>query len=178
MLLHCAKRLAAKLPHDRFRNPVTASSQDERTPLGDWHGHLLLMDQRRCVLFFSGLRAAQFADLGRWHQELFLATLAALIPPSFWTHPGFIMVSTRRMKEWNDEDDRTETGNSLAIRVPKLVAEKAGLRARDSVEIQARNGTLVVRPHLRRVYGLEDLLKRITPRNVHEEVDFSEPVGR
>jgi hypothetical protein len=30
----------------------------------------------------------------------------------------------------------------------------------------------------RRVYRLEDLLKCITPRNVYEEVDFSEPVGR
>jgi antitoxin MazE len=37
---------------------------------------------------------------------------------------------------------------------------------------------LVVRPHLRRVYRLEDLLKRITPRNVHDEVDFGGLVGR
>jgi len=50
------------------------------------------------------------ADLERWHQELFLATLAALIRPSFLTHPGFVMVSTRRTEEWNDENDRTEMG--------------------------------------------------------------------
>jgi antitoxin MazE len=69
-------------------------------------------------------------------------------------------------------------GNSLAIRVPKHVAEEAGLREKDSVEIEVHEGTLVVRPHLRRVYRLEDLLKRITPRNVHDEVDFGEAVGR
>jgi len=69
-------------------------------------------------------------------------------------------------------------GNSLAIRVPKRVAEEAGLREKDSVEIEVHEGTLVVRPHLRRVYRLEDLLKRITPRNVHDGVDFGEPVGR
>ena len=69
-------------------------------------------------------------------------------------------------------------GNSLAIRVPKRVAEEAGLREKDLVEIEVRKGTLVVRPHLRRVYRLEDLLKRITPRNVHEGVDFGGPVGR
>jgi antitoxin MazE len=69
-------------------------------------------------------------------------------------------------------------GNSQAIRVPKRVAEKAGLREKDSGEIQVRKGTLVVPPHLRRVYRREDLLKRITPRHVHEEVDFGEPVGR
>jgi antitoxin MazE len=69
-------------------------------------------------------------------------------------------------------------GNSLAIRVPKRVAEEAGLHEKDQVEIEVRKGTLVVRPHLRRVYRLEDLLKRITPRNVHEAVDFGKPVGR
>jgi len=69
-------------------------------------------------------------------------------------------------------------GNSLAIRVPKRVAEEAGLREKDSVDIEVHEGTLVVRPHLRRVYQLEDLLKRITPSNVHDEVDLGGPVGR
>lgn len=92
MLLHCTKRLAAKLQHDHFRNEASADSQDERTPLGDWHGHLLLLDRRQCVmfchdltryvLFLPGLRAPQFADLSRWHQELFLATLAVQGLPS------------------------------------------------------------------------------------------------
>jgi antitoxin MazE len=69
-------------------------------------------------------------------------------------------------------------GNSLAIRVPKRVAEEVGLREKDSVDIEVREGTLVVRPHLRRVYRLEDLVKRITPRNVHQAFDFGGPVGR
>jgi len=34
------------------------------------------------VLFLPGLRAPQFADLGRWHRELFLATLAVQGMPS------------------------------------------------------------------------------------------------
>lgn len=86
MLLHCTKRLAAKLPYAHSSNPSSAGSQDERTPLGEWHGHLLLLDRRQCVmfchdltryvLFLPGLRATQFAELGRWHRELFLATLA------------------------------------------------------------------------------------------------------
>jgi antitoxin MazE len=69
-------------------------------------------------------------------------------------------------------------GNSLAIRVPKRVAEEAGLREKDCVDIEVRKGTLVVRPHLRRVYRLEDLVKRMTPRNAHHELDFGGPVGR
>jgi hypothetical protein len=35
------------------------------------------------------------------------------------------------MEEWNDENDRTEMGNSLAILMPKRVAEKAGLREKE-----------------------------------------------
>ncbi|HSE58888.1 MAG TPA: hypothetical protein VLA99_09320 [Nitrospiraceae bacterium] len=49
---------------------------------------------------------------------------------------------------------------------------------KDDLEIEVRKEALVLRPHLRRVYRLEDLVKRITLRNVHEEVDFGGPVGR
>lgn len=48
------------------------------------------------------------------------------------------MVSTRRIEEWNDENDRTEMGNSLATRVPKRVANGAGLPKKDAVEIKVR----------------------------------------
>ena len=70
------------------------------------------------------------------------------------------MVCMRRMEEWNDENGRAEMGNSLAIRVPKRVANGAGLPEQDAVESEVRKGTLVVQPHLRRVYRLADLLKR------------------
>jgi antitoxin MazE len=62
--------------------------------------------------------------------------------------------------------------------VPKRVAEEAGLREKDAVEIEVHEGVLVVRPHLRRVYRLEDLLRRITPSNIHGEIDFGGAVGR
>lgn len=69
-------------------------------------------------------------------------------------------------------------GNSLAIRVPKRIAEEAGLREKDRVEIEAHEGALVVRPYLRRVYRLDDLLKRMTRKNVHHEIESGGPVGR
>jgi len=69
-------------------------------------------------------------------------------------------------------------GNSLAIRVPKSIAQQAGLKVKDDLDIEVRKGALVLRPHLRRVYRLEDLVKRMTPRTVHKEVDFGGPVGR
>jgi antitoxin MazE len=69
-------------------------------------------------------------------------------------------------------------GNSLAIRVPKSIAQQAGLKVKDDLDIEVRKGTLVLKPRLRRVYRLEDLVKRMTPRNVHTEIDFGRPVGR
>jgi antitoxin MazE len=69
-------------------------------------------------------------------------------------------------------------GNSLAIRVPKSVAVQVGLKAQDNLEIEVQDGNVVLKPHLRRVYRLEDLIKRITPKNLHSEIDTGSPVGR
>ena len=69
-------------------------------------------------------------------------------------------------------------GNSLAIRVPKSVALQVGLKAKDDLEIEVQEGNVVLKPHLRRVYQLEDLVKRITPKNVHDEIDAGGPTGR
>ena len=49
---------------------------------------------------------------------------------------------------------------------------------RDDLEIKVRKESPARQPSLRRVYRLEDLVKRITPRNVHDEIDFGGTVGR
>ena len=69
-------------------------------------------------------------------------------------------------------------GNSLAIRVPKSVALQVGLKEDDDLEIEVQDGNVVLKPHVRRVYRLEDLVKQITPKNVHGEIDTGIPVGR
>ncbi len=69
-------------------------------------------------------------------------------------------------------------GNSLAIRVPKSVAVQVGLKAQDDLEIAVQDGNVVLKPHLRRVYRLEDLVKRITSKNLHSEIDTGSPIGR
>ena len=81
MILHCSKKLAAKLPG------VAAAPLAETSPLGSWHGHLFTLDRRQCVmfchdatryvLFMPGLRKVQFAELGsKWFRLLYTATLA------------------------------------------------------------------------------------------------------
>jgi len=71
--------LIAKLKH------VSAKPLAETGPLGSWHANLYTIDRRLCVifchdmsryvLFMAGLRKEHFAELGRWHRELFLAAV-------------------------------------------------------------------------------------------------------
>ena len=61
-------------------------------------------------------------------------------------------------------------GNSLAIRVPKSVAVQVGLKAQDDLEIEVQDGNVVLKPQLRRVYRLDDLIKEITSENMHSEI--------
>jgi hypothetical protein len=81
MIIHCTQKLAAKLPD------VSATPLAETSLIGSWHAHLYTYSRRQCVLFchdktryclfVAGLVKADFAELGRLHRELFLATLIA-----------------------------------------------------------------------------------------------------
>ena len=68
-------------------------------------------------------------------------------------------------------------GNSLAVRIPKPIAEDVGLRPDADIEMSIQGGALVLAP-TRREYNLEELVKGITPQNRHAEVDLGPPVGR
>ncbi len=41
-----------------------------------------------------------------------------------------------------------------------------------------RKEALVLSPHVRRVYRLEDLTQRIATRNIHKELAFGRPMGQ
>ncbi len=68
-------------------------------------------------------------------------------------------------------------GNSLAVRIPRPFAEESNLREDSAVDISLRNGNLVVVPLVEPAPSLEDLVKRITPRNRHRETETGGPVG-
>jgi antitoxin MazE len=69
-------------------------------------------------------------------------------------------------------------GNSLGLRIPRSFAAEAGVAAGSDVDLSIRNGDLVVRPARRRKYRLSDLVRKITPKNLHGEVCAGAPVGR
>jgi antitoxin MazE len=68
-------------------------------------------------------------------------------------------------------------GNSLALRIPRAVAQQIKVSEGESVELKVDADALVIRPARRR-YRLADLLRRVTPENVHPETHWSRAVGR
>ncbi len=69
-------------------------------------------------------------------------------------------------------------GNSLAIRIPKAVAEQAHLREGDAVDLSSQGPGQVQIRLLPEVPSLEELVARITPENRHGEVKTGRSVGR
>jgi antitoxin MazE len=62
-------------------------------------------------------------------------------------------------------------GNSLGVRIPKTVIEKVNLSENSEVEIESKNGTIVIFP-AKKEYSLDSLLEQITKNNLHSEEDF------
>lgn len=70
-------------------------------------------------------------------------------------------------------------GNSLAVRVPKGIAQKAGVSVDDTLDVDVDgDGAIVLTPRRRQKYRLNDLIKRMTKENMHDDIDFGRPVGR
>jgi Growth regulator len=67
-------------------------------------------------------------------------------------------------------------GNSLAVRIPKALAEAIKAREGKRAEIKVEGGTLVVRPIIRpsrkRRYTLDELLNGMTRENVPDDIDW------
>jgi antitoxin MazE len=68
-------------------------------------------------------------------------------------------------------------GNSLAVRIPKAVAEQARMQEGDSIVIEALKGRIELRP-AETIPTLEELVARITPENRHEETDWGPDRGK
>jgi antitoxin MazE len=78
------------------------------------------------------------------------------------------MTMETRVQKW---------GNSLAVRIPKSLAEEVGLRDSSPVRISLRDKHLVVVPLARPTFSLADLLSQVTEANLHGEVDSGTAVG-
>ena len=75
---------------------------------------------------------------------------------------------TTSIKKW---------GNSLALRIPKHVADELHIDHNTEVELQVEQGELHIKPKAVPHYSLDQLLEQITPENTHSEIETDSPLG-
>lgn len=70
-------------------------------------------------------------------------------------------------------------GNSPAVRIPATLMQALNLNIDDVVSIELVEGKLVIEPVKQEViYSLAELLEGVTAENLHEPVEWGEPVGK
>lgn len=69
-------------------------------------------------------------------------------------------------------------GNSLALRIPKSVAEDSRIKQGSVVEVSVVRGKLVVAPVASPKFTLKQLLAAVTKANRHPESGTDGPLGR
>ena len=69
-------------------------------------------------------------------------------------------------------------GNSLAVRIPKPLAEDAEVKEGTVLNLAVSEGKVVATPVERKKQSLKQLLAKVTRKNLHTEVDFGPSVGR
>ncbi|TGU74826.1 AbrB/MazE/SpoVT family DNA-binding domain-containing protein [Geomonas terrae] len=68
-------------------------------------------------------------------------------------------------------------GNSLAVRLPKMMAAECGIEVDSPIEIVRQENCIVIRPVSPAALALESLVDAITEDNMHSEVPTGKPVG-
>ena len=69
-------------------------------------------------------------------------------------------------------------GNSLALRIPRSFAAELQVEEGSVVDVSVENGSLRVRAVRARRYFLRELLKGVSKRNLHSEVETGAAIGR
>ncbi|MEW6571981.1 MAG: AbrB/MazE/SpoVT family DNA-binding domain-containing protein [Nitrospirota bacterium] len=69
-------------------------------------------------------------------------------------------------------------GNSIGVRIPKDLAKKVGISVDSTVEIDEADDGIIIKPVGKKEYSLKELVRGITPQNLHSEADFGLPVGK
>jgi len=68
-------------------------------------------------------------------------------------------------------------GNSLAIRIPKSFASETKINVGTEVDLFVKNNQLIITPVIKEKYTLDAFLSEINDSNIHNEMDFGEPLG-
>jgi antitoxin MazE len=70
-------------------------------------------------------------------------------------------------------------GNSLALRLPKALADEIDVQCDSPVRISVQGQAIVIEPvREQKVYSLEQLLDGVREENLHQEADFGRAEGQ
>lgn len=69
-------------------------------------------------------------------------------------------------------------GNSLAVRVPRSIAQKLALKVGSTIAMREEKKTIIIQVAPKTRKSLKELIAMIHPENIHEEVDWGKPVGK
>ena len=69
-------------------------------------------------------------------------------------------------------------GNSLAVRIPKPIAEEAKIKMGDPIEIEVSDHGSVQLHRVGKIPSLAELVSQITPENRYPEITAGPEVGK
>ena len=69
-------------------------------------------------------------------------------------------------------------GNSLAVRIPKPLAEDAKVVEGTVLDLAVSKGKVIATPVKKNKQSLQQMLAKVSRKNLHAEIESGAPVGR
>jgi antitoxin MazE len=69
-------------------------------------------------------------------------------------------------------------GNSLAVRIPKPLAQDAEVQEGTLLDLAVSDGVVLATPVKNKKWSLKQLLAKVKKQNLHTEVDSGPPLGQ
>ena len=69
-------------------------------------------------------------------------------------------------------------GNSLALRIPQSYVLNVNIKQNEMVDLSIEQGSILIKPIIKKGYSLEELLEGVSENNLHSEFDTGAPVGK
>jgi antitoxin MazE len=69
-------------------------------------------------------------------------------------------------------------GNSLGVRIPKVLAQEVALDTDSEVDLSSRDGAIIISPIRQKTVSLRKLLSGVTEGNLHREIVSGGPEGK
>jgi antitoxin MazE len=87
---------------------------------------------------------------------------------SSYSYPAARLTMHIRVQKW---------GNSLAVRIPKPLAEDAKVEEGTVLNLAVSEGKVIATP-VKKKQSLRQMLAKVSRKNLHAEVESGAPVGR